>query len=118
MKPKSIEVLEYITRDGKCPFAVWLKSLKDIKARAVIRVRLNRIILGNLGDCKSIGQGVSELRIDFGPGYRIYFGQEGDRLVILLCGGAKRSQKNDIKQAIDFWADYLRRKNEQAHPKI
>ena len=112
MKSKHKELLEYITEDGKCPFDDWIKSLKDIKARAVIRVRLNRIILGNLGDCKPVGEGVSELRVDFGPRYRIYFGQDGTTLIILLCAGSKKSQTKDIDLAKLFWADYCRRKNE------
>jgi putative addiction module killer protein len=112
MESKSKELLEYITADGKCPFDEWLKSLKDIRARALIRVRLNRIILGNYGDCKSVGDGVSELRIDFGPGYRIYFGQDGAILIILLCAGSKKSQRKDINLAKRYWADYLWRKNE------
>jgi len=112
MESKHKELLEYITEGGKCPFDDWIKTLKDIKARAVIRVRLNRIILGNLGDCKPVGEGVSELRVDFGPGYRIYFGQDGTTLIILLCAGSKKSQKKDIDLAKLFWADYCRRKNE------
>jgi putative addiction module killer protein len=112
MESRPKELLEYITSDGKCPFEDWIKALKDVKARALIRVRLNRIILGNLGDCKSVGDGVSELRIDFGPGYRIYFGQDGHTLIILLCAGSKRNQKKDIDQAKRYWSDYLRRKNE------
>lgn len=111
MESKLKELPEYITEDGKCPFDDWIKALKDLKARAVIRVRLNRIILGNLGDCKSVGEGVSELRVDFGPGYRIYFGQDGTTFIILLCAGSKKSQKN-INLAKLFWADYWRRKNE------
>jgi putative addiction module killer protein len=104
MESKSKELLEYVTADGKCPFDEWLKSLKDIKARALIRVRFNRIILGNFGDCKAVGEGVSELRI--------YFGQDGATLMILLCVGSKKSQRKDIDLATKFWSDYLRRKNE------
>lgn len=86
--------------------------MKDIKVRAVIRVRLNRIILGNFGDCKAVGEGVYELVVDFGPGYRIYFGHDGNILIILLCSGSKKSQKKDIELAKNYWADYIRRKNE------
>jgi len=77
-QPKQIEL--YVTLDGRSPFEEWLGKLKDIKARAKIRVRLDRLSLGNLGnlgDCKSVGSGIFELRIDFGPGYRVYFGQVG-----------------------------------------
>ena len=95
MKTKPIEIQEYLTQNGKCPFDEWLRSLKDVKARALIRVRINRLILGNFGDCKSVGDGVSELRINFGPGYRIYFGRDGLILIILLCAGSKSSQKTN-----------------------
>ena len=94
------------TDEGQCPFSEWLDNLRDRKARGVIRARLNRVQLGNLGDCKSVGDGVFELRIAFGPGYRVYFGQDGERLVILLCGGDKSSQTRDIGRAKDFWREY------------
>jgi len=76
---------------------------------ARIRVRLNRVRLGNLGDCKAVGEGVMEFRLDFGPGYRVYFGQAGDILVILLCGGDKRTQSRDIATAKQYWQSYKRR---------
>lgn len=96
----------YEKSNGKSPFSEWLLNLKDIKARAVIRARLNRIQLGNFGDCKSVGDGVFELRIAFGPGYRVYFGRDGEQIVVLLCGGDKRSQTKDISQAKTFWKEY------------
>jgi len=102
----------YITRDKKSPFTEWLYSLKDISARAKIRIRLEHIRLGNFGDCKSVGAGVFELRIDWGPGYRIYFGQEEEILVVLLHGGSKTTQPKDIKKAQEYWADYRSRENE------
>jgi len=80
MEITSKELREYLTFDGKCPFGDWLESLKDVKARAIIRVRLNRLRIGNFGDCKFIGEGVYELKIDFGSGYRVYFGQDGNIL--------------------------------------
>lgn len=98
----------YVTPDGKTPFTEWLEALRDIKGRAKIRVRLDRLRLGNLGDCKSLGEGVSELRIDFGPGYRVYFGQEGTRTLVLLYGGDKSTQQADIKKAQAYWEDYTR----------
>ena len=104
-----IELLEYITEDGENPFHKWLNSLKDSAMRARIRVRLNRLRLGNFGDCKSVGKGVSELRIDYGPGYRVYFGKSETTIVILLSGGSKKSQTKDIKLAQKYWADYKRR---------
>jgi putative addiction module killer protein len=84
-------------------------SLRDIKTRAKIRVRLDRISLGNFGDCHGVGEGVQELRLDYGPGYRIYFGQKGTSIVILLCGGDKSTQTKDIKTAKRYWNEYRRR---------
>ncbi len=103
-QPKDLEL--YATPNGRTPFTEWLEALKDIKARAKIRVRLDRLRVGNLGDCQPVEEGVSELRIDFGPGYRVYFGQEEAKKVILLWGGDKSTQKADIKKARAYWADY------------
>jgi putative addiction module killer protein len=83
-------------------FNEWLSGLRDMQARARIAVRIERIAQGNLGDARSVGEGVSELRFDFGPGYRVYFVRRGDVLVILLCGGDKNSQQRDIKRAKDL----------------
>ena len=99
-------ILIFETREGKCPFNDWLLNLKDIKARAIIRARLERVKLGNLGDCKSVGEGIAELRISFGPGYRVYFGQDGVRIIVLLCGGDKSSQRRDIAKAKLLWMEY------------
>ncbi|MBN2804943.1 MAG: type II toxin-antitoxin system RelE/ParE family toxin [Deltaproteobacteria bacterium] len=110
MSNSKIELLEYVTEDGRNIFHKWLCSLKDKVARAKIRVRMNRIRLGNFGDCKSVGEGVSELRLDYGPGYRVYFGRDGFTIVILLCGGSKKTQSNDIKLAHEYWAEFQRRK--------
>lgn len=104
----------YVTSEGESPFENWLTELKDVKARAKIRVRLDRLRLGNFGDCKSVGSGVFELRIDFGPGYRVYFGQVGKTLMVLLCGGDKSSQVKDIKNANKFWDDYQKRQPEES----
>ena len=109
MSDHKIELLEYITEDGNNPFHNWLSTLKDRVARAKVRVRLNRVRLGNFGDCKSVGKGVSELRVDYGPGYRVYFGKSGQTIVLLLCGGSKKSQAKDIESAHRFWADFQRR---------
>ena len=79
METKEWEIREYLEPDGKYPSMNWLRSLKDVKARARIRARINRIRLGNFGDCKSVGSGVSEFRIDYGPGYRVYFGRVGEK---------------------------------------
>ncbi len=102
------EVRLYVTRTGHVPFSEWLHALKDVRGRAVIRARINRLRLGNFGDCRSVGHGIFELRIPFGPGYRVYFGQDGET-VILLCGGHKGSQARDIRTAHAYWADYRSR---------
>lgn len=96
----------YEKADGTVPFNEWLERLRDKQARGVIRTRLNRVRLGLMGDCKPVGSGVSELRIDFGPGYRVYFAQEGEQIIILLCGGDKSRQEQDIARAKEYWADY------------
>ena len=106
-------VLTYVKADGSAPFNDWLEALKDRKARAIIRTRINRVRLGNLGDCKSVGEGVRELRIKFGAGYRVYFRQEEDTIVILLSGGDKSSQNRDINQTQQYWKDYQRRDDDQ-----
>lgn len=106
---KERELREYLTETGRNPFREWLQSLRDQQARARIRVRLNRVRLGNLGDCKPVGEGVMELRLDFGPGYRVYFAQDGEILLILLCGGDKRTQPRDIVTAKQHWQSYRRR---------
>jgi putative addiction module killer protein len=80
-------------------FSKWLAGLRDMEARARIAVKIERIVQGNLGDARPVGDGVGELRFDFGPGYRVYFVRRGDVLVILLCGGDKDSQQRDIKRA-------------------
>ena len=112
METQKKEIREYLRPDGRCPFRNWIRSLKDVNARARIRVRINRIRLGNFGDCKSVGSGVSEFRIDYGPGYRVYFGRVGEKLVLLLCGGSKKNQEKDIKLAKEYWFDYKRREDE------
>jgi putative addiction module killer protein len=105
----TLEVRRYRTATGKYPFEVWLAGLRDARARARISVRLLRLQTGLFGDCKSVGAGVHELRIDYGPGYRIYFGQEGQTLVLLLCGGDKGTQTSDIEKAHGYWQDYKAR---------
>jgi putative addiction module killer protein len=104
-----IEVVQYETEVGTCPFAEWFEGL-DARAAAKVRTAIARIETGNFGDVKPVGAGVSERRIDFGPGYRVYFGQDGQRLVILLVGGTKKRQQRDIDQAKAYWHDYKQRK--------
>jgi putative addiction module killer protein len=99
----------YQTSNRESPFTIWLDYLNDINAKARILQRIDRIALGNLGDCEPVGEGVHELRIAYGPGYRIYFGNDGKQLVILLCGGTKRQQGKDIKKAKEYWEDYKAR---------
>lgn len=106
-RPLTLEF--YQTAAGAEPLSEWLNRLKDQTATARIRARLTRLQTGNPGDYKAVGQGLSELRVDCGPGYRIYFAFAGDRLILLLCGGAKNSQQKDIAAAQRFWDDYCKR---------
>ena len=99
-------MIQYETRGGGIPFRDWLLSLRDIEVRARIRSRLNRLALGNPGDCESVGSGIFELKFHFGPGYRVYFGYKGKQAVILLLGGDKSTQRKDIETAQDYWRDY------------
>lgn len=94
-------------------FATWLGELDDERARAKINVRIRRLSLGNPGDVKPVGEGVSELRIDYGPGYRVYFVRQGEKLIILLCGGDKKTQARDI-EAAKAMAKELRKKDDGA----
>ena len=105
----SYTVEHYITPDGKDPTQDWLDDLRDLRARIAILRRIDRVELGNFGDHKSVGGGVSELRVDVGPGYRVYYAQAGNTLVLLLLGGDKRSQQSDIERAITCWNDWQRR---------
>ncbi len=105
------EVREYVDSNGRNPFADWFNGLEAVAA-AKVTVALERMRLGNLGDVKSVGRGVVERRIHFGPGLRIYFGRDGETLVILLAGGTKRRQQADISKAHNLWLDYKRRKQE------
>jgi putative addiction module killer protein len=99
-------LIVYADSTGKEPFTRWLNSLKDSRIRRCILARLRRIEQGNFGDCKHLREGVYELRLFFGPGYRIYFGKEENRLVVLLCGGDKSSQDKDLQKAIQYWRVY------------
>lgn len=83
-------------------FAKWIDGLRDVRARARILVRIERLAEGNPGDVRPVGEGVSEMRIDYGPGYRVYYKKQGSKLVILLAGGDKRSQSRDIKNALNL----------------
>jgi putative addiction module killer protein len=104
-----MEIREYVSRDGKAIFTDWWRKLRDRQARDRIHSQIDRLRLGNAGDCKSVGNGIYELRIHYGPGYRIYFGQTGKQIILLLCGGNKASQQQDVKRAKHYWEDYRRR---------
>jgi putative addiction module killer protein len=106
MEAQPREIRRYITIGGKVPFAAWFDSLKDVKTQTIVLKRLDRVALGNLGDHRSVGSGVYELRIDYGSGYRIYFGQVNSVIVLLLCGGDKGTQDQDIVDAKEYWKDY------------
>ncbi|MDB9390531.1 type II toxin-antitoxin system RelE/ParE family toxin [Microcystis aeruginosa] len=103
-QPREIE--RYVTADGQIPFDNWFDSIRVSKTQTIISKRLDRVRMGNLGDYRSVGGGVFELRIDYDPGYRIYFGQVGTTIVLLLCGGDKSTQIKDIRQAQEYWRDY------------
>jgi putative addiction module killer protein len=105
-----VQILEYLDAGGRSPYRDWFENL-DAQAAARVTVAVTRIELGNLSNVKSVGAGVQEYRIDFGPGYRIYFGRDGERIVILLAGGSKSRQRDDIAAAQKRWADYKVRKH-------
>ncbi len=107
-----LQVREYIDAAGRSPFAKWLRAL-NVHAAAKVTTALERIVEGNLSNVKTVGGGVLEYKIDFGPGYRIYFGRDGDRLVILLAGGVKKRQQEDIRLAKANWEDYRSRKDRE-----
>ena len=103
-------VVEYLEQDGSSPFAKWFSRLDPV-AGAKVTTALYRMEQGNLSNVKPVGQGVAEYRIDFGPGYRIYLGQDGPVLIILLGGGTKKGQNADIQLARQRWREYKARKN-------
>jgi len=103
------EILHYLTASGVDVFEEWLTSRRDEKAQARIDARIARMAAGNFGDCKFLQDGVWELRVDWGPGYRVYYAMIGRRCVLLLCGGDKRTQTADIQRAVEFFNDYKRR---------
>lgn len=104
-----IDVRHYVSRTGKDVFDDWLTRLADARAQAKIAVRIDRLAAGNFGDCKPLKQGLCELRIDWGPGYRVYYVMIGREWVLLLCGGDKRKQSSDIERALEYLSDYKER---------
>jgi len=106
----AFEVRRYRSAAGGEPFTEWLTDLPDRRTRARILARLERLEAGNFGDAKYLRDGVSELRIDWGPGYRVYFGRDGRTVIVLLCGGDKRKQDADIRKAVKLWQEYASRR--------
>ncbi len=104
-----IEIRRYVTRTGKDVIGKWLAELKDVQARAKIAARIARVVTGNFGDSKRLSQNLYELRIDWGPGYRVYYAILGKTCILLLSGGNKRKQSADIERAHTYFKDYLRR---------
>ena len=107
-----ITIREYIDRDGRSPYAKWFNRL-NAPAAAKVVTAIVRVEQDNISNSKGVGEGVFEYRIDFGPGYRIYFGKDGDAIVILLGGGTKRRQQKDIVNAKILWKEYKRRKRQE-----
>jgi putative addiction module killer protein len=107
-----VEIRQYIDRSGRDPFQRWFDEL-DGNTRARVSLALDRLERGNFSAVKGAGSGVFELRMDFGPGYRIYFGKDGDRIVVLLGGGTKKRQQKDIDSACAHWRHYKERKREE-----
>lgn len=101
------EIRRYQLEEGRVPLDEWLAGLRDKSASAALRMRIRRLEAGNFGDCKPVGEGVSELRVDVGPGYRLYHARHGK--TFFMCGGDKSSQPADIKRAKAYWADWKRR---------
>ena len=107
-RPRTLEM--YQDEDGRQPFIQWYMAIRDHRTKVRIERRLDRVQTGNFGDHRSVGEGVFELRMFFGPGYRVYFAEDGDTVVVLLCGGDKSSQDEDIKRAKAYWKNYEERK--------
>jgi putative addiction module killer protein len=103
------EIRRYLIASGKDVFGAWMSGLRDNRTKAKILARIDRLGLGNFGDCKALGNGLFELRIDWGPGYRVYYALPGRACVLLLCGGDKRKQASDIRRALQYLKDYRER---------
>jgi putative addiction module killer protein len=111
---KTMEILQYVKEDGSAPFAQWLSTLRDLQAKTAIRRRIDRFEAGNSGNTRALRGGVSELKIDLGPGYRVYFAQHGKIIVLLLCGGDKGTQDADIAKAVSYWEDWKTRNRRES----
>jgi len=101
-----MDIRKYQLQDGRIPFDIWFKTLRDKRAKAKILIRIKRVELGLMGDARSVGEGVYELRITEGQAYRIYYGYAGNEIVLLLTGGNKSTQQKDIKTAKQYWSHY------------
>jgi putative addiction module killer protein len=108
----ALEVLEYLEPGGRSPYAEWFDGLNPAAAAKVV-IALARLAHGNFSNVKGVGGGVHEYKIDFGPGYRMYFGKDGERVILLLGGGTKKRQQKDVANALDRWQDYRRRKKQE-----
>jgi putative addiction module killer protein len=106
IKPKTVEI--YADEEGYEPYTEWLEGLRDVVGRKRIMARSKRLAQGNYGDCEPVGDGVLELKMHFGPGYRVYFKEKNDIVVLLLCGGDKGSQQKDIENAKSYWKEYVK----------
>lgn len=107
------EIRHYLSPNGKDLIVEWIKALRDPMAKTALVRRINRLALGNFGDHKFCRDGVWELRIDTGPGYRVYYALAGNQIVLLLCGGDKRTQSADIESACTYWQDWQRRPDDE-----
>ncbi len=106
MSGQAKKIRLYVTPSEKIPFEEWLSDLKDRRGRVLIRLRIDRLRMGNPGKYRSLGDDLYELKIDYSPGYRVYYGEKGDSVVLLLCGGHKGSQSKDIQKARKYWKAY------------
>jgi putative addiction module killer protein len=105
-----MEIRHYLTAAGRDPYQEWLDKLKDLTGRVAIQRRVDRVATGNFGEHKALQEGVWELKMDIGPGYRVYYAMESTTIVLLLCGGVKRTQAADIEKAVRYWHDYQQRR--------
>ena len=103
------EIRQYLTPAGKDPYSAWRRKVRDTKAKIAIDKRIVRMELGNFGDCKFCRDGVYEMRINVGPGFRVYYAVSGNQLILLLCAGDKKTQSQDIDKACQYWSDWKSR---------
>ena len=104
-----MEIRHYLTASGRDLFRSWLDDIRDMRARVAIQRRIDRLATGNFGDHKFCRDGIWELRVDVGAGYRVYYAKAGQAIVLMVCGGDKRTQTADIERAVKCWEDYQRR---------